>query len=139
VKFNDLAILAMIGAVVLWPVGLVLGVIARREIARTAQRGELLAVAAVIVSGIIGVVTAFLLLISVVSIANDCHGRIIEETHGAYASQNFAPRNYTVFSSCIAPQGDFYRIAQPALSRPVPVTSPVTPPPVISSQPNGSF
>ena len=71
---NSLAIVALILSLTFAPAGLITGIIARRQIKRTGEDGDGLALAAVIVGGI---VTAFFVLmiviwiIAVIALAND--------------------------------------------------------------------
>ena len=62
---NTMAILSLVMAFVFAPAGLILGIIARKQIARTGEEGDGLALAGIIVGGLI---TAFFVLMIVVMI-----------------------------------------------------------------------
>jgi hypothetical protein len=74
---NSLAILSLVLAFVFAPAGLITGIVARRQIKRTHEDGDGLALAGIIVGGI---ATAFFVLliviwiIAAVSLANDGYG-----------------------------------------------------------------
>jgi hypothetical protein len=63
---NTMAILALVMAFVFAPAGLVLGIVARKQISRTGEDGDGLALAGIIVGGI---VSAFFVLMMVAMIA----------------------------------------------------------------------
>jgi hypothetical protein len=56
---NLLAILSLVGAFVFWPAGIVLGHMAKRQIARTGEQGSGLATAGLVLSYIIGGLVVF--------------------------------------------------------------------------------
>ena len=62
---NTMAILALVMAFVVAPVGLILGILARKQIARTGEEGSGLALAGIIVGGLF---TAFFVLMIVIMI-----------------------------------------------------------------------
>jgi hypothetical protein len=59
---NDLAVVSLITAVVCWPVGVITGLVARREIRRRGERGNGLALAGILVGAFMGAFWSFLAL-----------------------------------------------------------------------------
>ncbi|SEI01526.1 MULTISPECIES: DUF4190 domain-containing protein [unclassified Leifsonia] len=70
-EWNTLASNALIFALITWPAGLILGIIALVQIKRTGQKGKGLAIAATIWSSICGLTTA--VIIAIVSVAAISH------------------------------------------------------------------
>ena len=68
-RTNTLAIVAILTAFLCWPVGLVTGIMARRQIAQTGEAGGGMALAAIII-GVISAVFTVILLVAVVFAAN---------------------------------------------------------------------
>lgn len=66
-RMNPMAVLAVICAVVVAPAGIVLGVLARRQIRRTGEQGGGLALAAIVLGAVVTVlVVAYLVLVVVI-------------------------------------------------------------------------
>jgi len=55
--YNTLAIVSLVAIFLFWPAALVCGIIARRQIAQTGERGYGMALAGIIVGGIVGVIS----------------------------------------------------------------------------------
>jgi hypothetical protein len=66
---NTMAILALVMAFVFAPAGLILGVVARRQIRQTGEQGEGLALAGIIIGGIFTALFALMMLFMVVAFA----------------------------------------------------------------------
>jgi len=64
-----LAILALVMAFVFAPAGLVLGIVARRQIRRTGEDGEGLALAGIIVGGVLTTIVGLLIVLWIVAFA----------------------------------------------------------------------
>lgn len=69
-RTNATAIAALVFAILFWPVGIILGHIARRSIRRTGEKGGGLAIAALIVGYVWGGITVLLVVLAVFSNAN---------------------------------------------------------------------
>jgi hypothetical protein len=69
-RLNDLAVVALITAIICWPVGAVVALVARRELRRTRERGLGLTVAALIVSAVAGAFWSLLTLVLIVMSLN---------------------------------------------------------------------
>ncbi|SNR62354.1 DUF4190 domain-containing protein [Blastococcus mobilis] len=66
---NTMAILALVLAFVFAPAGLVLGIVARRQIRRTGEDGDGLALAGIIVGGIVTAIFVFFILLWIIAFA----------------------------------------------------------------------
>jgi hypothetical protein len=66
---NTMAILALVMAFVFAPVGLILGIIARKQIARTGEDGDGLALAGIIVGGVITAFFAVMIVFMIIAFA----------------------------------------------------------------------
>ena len=64
---NTMAILALVMAFVFAPAGLVLGIVARRQIRQTGEDGDGLALAGIIVGGIVTAVFAFFIVLWIIA------------------------------------------------------------------------
>ena len=67
---NTMAVLALVLAFVLAPVGIVLGVLARKEIRRTGEEGDGLALAGIIVGSVVTAFWALLILFWIIAFAS---------------------------------------------------------------------
>ena len=66
---NTMAILSLVMAFVFPPAGLILGIIARKQIARTGEEGDGLALAGIIVGGLITAFFVLLIVLMIVALA----------------------------------------------------------------------
>ena len=66
---NTMAILALVMAFVFAPAGLILGIVARRQIRRTGEDGDGLALAGIIVGGIVTAIFVFLIVLWIIAFA----------------------------------------------------------------------
>ena len=66
---NTMAILALVMAFVFAPAGLILGIVARRQIARTGEEGSGLALAGIIVGGVITAFFALMIIFMIIAFA----------------------------------------------------------------------
>jgi hypothetical protein len=66
---NTMAILALVMAFVFAPAGLVLGIVARRQIRRTGEDGDGLALAGIIVGGIVTAIFVFFIVLWIIAFA----------------------------------------------------------------------
>ena len=66
---NTMAILALVMAFVFAPAGLILGIVARRQIARTGEEGSGLALAGIIVGGFFTAIVALFVILALVALA----------------------------------------------------------------------
>jgi preprotein translocase subunit SecG len=66
---NTMAILALVMAFTFAPAGLVLGIIARRQIRRTGEDGDGLALAGIIVGGIVTAIFVFFFVLWIIAFA----------------------------------------------------------------------
>jgi hypothetical protein len=64
---NGLAIGALVAAIVFAPVGIVLGVMARKQIRETGEEGDGLALAGIIIGGIVSAIYVLMILFMVVA------------------------------------------------------------------------
>lgn len=67
---NTMAILALVMAFVFAPAGLILGIVARRQIRQTGEDGDGLALAGIIVGGIVTAIFAFFIIFWIVAFAS---------------------------------------------------------------------
>src|SRR5437868_2580819 len=67
---NTMAILALVLAFVAAPAGLILGIIARKQIRRTGEEGDGLALAGIIVGGIFTAIFVLLIIVWIVAVAS---------------------------------------------------------------------
>jgi hypothetical protein len=66
---NTMAILALVMAFVFAPAGLILGIVARRQIRRTGEDGDGLALAGIIVGGIVTAIFVFVIVLWIIAFA----------------------------------------------------------------------
>jgi hypothetical protein len=66
---NTMAILALVMAFVFAPAGLVLGIVARKQIRQTGEEGDGLALAGIIVGGIVTAIFVFLIVLWIIAFA----------------------------------------------------------------------
>jgi hypothetical protein len=66
---NTVAILALVFAFVFAPAGLVLGIVARRQIARTREQGSGLALAGIIVGAVLTVIWVLVIVVWIIALA----------------------------------------------------------------------
>jgi ABC-type dipeptide/oligopeptide/nickel transport system permease component len=69
-RTNSTAVLALVLAFVIAPVGIVLGVLARKEIRRTGEEGDGLALAGIIVGSVVTAFWALLILFWIIAFAS---------------------------------------------------------------------
>src|SRR5829696_5794710 len=71
---NTMAILSLVLAFVFAPAGLILGIIARRQIRQTGEDGDTLALAGIIVGGIVTAIFVLLILFWIIAFASLANG-----------------------------------------------------------------
>jgi hypothetical protein len=115
---NDLAIVAIVTAFVFWPVGLFTSLAARREIRRSNQRGEHLAILALLVSALSGLFWTLVILAAV-------SGSFLHVSRGFTPCPRYCITSPYNYPSVINPGGPMIPAPFDSVS-----TSTTTPPPM---------